>query len=362
MTDKSAFWFYFVIALMVAGFIYLLSPILAPFLVGLLLAYIGDPLVDKLEARKLPRTAAVVVVFVILSLMVVAAFLLLLPLLGRQLDTLMENLPHWIFFLQAKLLPWIEKRFGVALDALSIEQLTTLMSSHWQQAGNVMTVVLAQVSKSALALLGWFANITLIPVVAFYLLRDWDILVGKLHDLLPRTIESTVTRLAQQCDEVLSAFLRGQLLVMLALGIVYSVGLAAVGVDLALLLGTLAGLASVVPYMGFIVGIVASGIATYLQFHEWMPLVYVACVFSLGQMLEGMVLTPMLVGDKIGLHPVAVIFAIMAGGQLGGFVGVLLALPVAAVTMVLLRYLNERYKGSTLYQHRAPQRFVRRQR
>lgn len=362
MTDKSTFWFYLVIALIVALFVYLLSPILAPFLVGLLLAYIGDPLVDRLEARRLPRTAAVTVVFLLFTLVIVVALLLLVPLLGRQLDTLMQKLPHWIFFLQSQLLPWIERRFGVALDALSIEQLTSLMSGHWQQAGNVMAVVLSQVSKSAMALLGWFANVTLIPVVTFYLLRDWDIMLRKLHDLMPRTIEPVVSTLARQCDEVLSAFLRGQLLVMLALGAVYSSGLAIVGVDLALLLGTLAGLASVVPYMGFIVGIVASGIATYLQFHEWLPLLYVACVFSFGQLLEGMVLTPLLVGDKIGLHPVAVIFAIMAGAQLGGFVGILLALPVAAVTMVLLRYLHQRYKDSSLYQQRTPQRFVRERR
>jgi predicted PurR-regulated permease PerM len=146
---------------------------------------------------------------------------------------------------------------------------------------------------------------------------------------------------------------------MVALGVIYGVGLAIVGVELALLLGTIAGLAAIVPYLGFIIGIVASSIAAYLQFHEWMPVLYVAIVFGAGQVIESSVLTPLLVGDKIGLHPVAVIFAVMAGGQLAGFVGVLLALPMAAIIMVLLRHLLQRYKDSTLYQERAPQRFVR---
>jgi predicted PurR-regulated permease PerM len=359
VNDKSEAWFYLALGLLGAAFIYLLSPILSPFLIGALLAYMGDPLVDRLEARKLPRAAAVCVVFTVLTLLLVLALLLLVPMLGRQIDLLIEKLPHWIFYFQSQLLPWVEKRFGVQLSALSIDQLNEAMSKHWQQAGDVAATVLKQVSQSAMALFGWIANITLIPVVAFYLLRDWDLMIAKLHDLLPRTIEGVVGRLARECDEVLSAFLRGQLAVMAALAVIYSIGLAIVGVDLALLLGTLAGLAAIVPYMGFIVGIVASGVAAYLQFHEWMPLLYVAIVFGVGQTLEGTVLTPMLVGNKIGLHPVAVIFAIMAGGQLAGFVGVLLALPVAAIVMVLLRYVHRRYKDSAIYQERAPQRFVR---
>jgi len=359
VTDKSQAWFYLAVGLLSAVFIYLLSPILTPFLVGALLAYLGDPLTDWLEARTLPRTAAVCVVFASLTLLLVAVVLLLVPMLGRQIDMLIDKLPEWIFYFQSQLLPWIEKRFGVKISAHSIDQLNEIMSGHWQQAGDVAAVVFKQVSQSAVTLFGWLANITLIPVVAFYLLRDWDVMIEKLHDLLPRTVEGTVSKLARECDEVLSAFLRGQLAVMVALAVIYSIGLTIVGVDLALLLGTLAGLAAIVPYMGFIVGIVASCIAAYLQFHEWTPLLYVAIVFGVGQALEGTVLTPMLVGDKIGLHPVAVIFAIMAGGQLAGFVGVLLALPLAAIVMVLLRYLHQRYKDSALYHERAPQRFVR---
>jgi predicted PurR-regulated permease PerM len=193
------------------------------------------------------------------------------------------------------------------------------------------------------------ANVLLVPVVTFYLLRDWRGLTTRLLELVPRRVEPEVARLARAADDMLGAFMRGQLAVMVALGTIYSVGLWFVGLDLAFLIGMLAGLLSFVPYLGFAVGIVAAGVAAIMQFHEWLPLVYVLLVFGVGQILEGTVLTPWLLGDRIGLHPVAVIFAVLAGGQLFGFVGVLLALPAAAVIMVLLRYAHERYLQSSLY-------------
>jgi predicted PurR-regulated permease PerM len=200
-----------------------------------------------------------------------------------------------------------------------------------------------------MTLLAWLANMLLVPVVTFYMLRDWDILVERIRELIPRRYERTIARLASASDEVLSAFLRGQLTVMLALGTIYTVGLWIVGLELALLIGMIAGLVSFVPYLGFIVGILAAGVAAVMQFQEVLPLLYVAIVFMVGQSIEGMLLTPLLVGEKIGMHPVAVIFAVLAGAQLFGFFGILLALPVAAVVMVLLRYTHERYVGSTLY-------------
>jgi predicted PurR-regulated permease PerM len=189
----------------------------------------------------------------------------------------------------------------------------------------------------------------LIPILTFYLLRDWESLVGNIQGLLPRSILPTWNLLSAQVDEVLGAFLRGQLLVMLALGIIYTTGLWLVGLDFALLIGLLAGIVSFVPYLGLIVGILIAGVAAVLQFQGVGQLPAVAAVFIVGQLLEGMVLTPRLVGGRIGLHPVAVIFAIMAGGQLYGFFGVLLALPMAAAVMVLLRYALGLYRESELY-------------
>jgi len=194
-----------------------------------------------------------------------------------------------------------------------------------------------------------FANLLLIPVVTFYLLRDWDKLIARIDELLPRKSQPVIEKLAKQSDDVLAAFLRGQFLVMLVLGVVYACGLWFINLELALLIGMLAGLVSFVPYLGFIVGILVASIAVLLQTQDLMMLIPVLIVFGIGQALEGMVLTPLLVGDKIGLHPVAVIFAVLAGGQLFGFVGVLLALPVAAVLAVLLRHLHGEYKSSAIF-------------
>ncbi|MBI4005194.1 MAG: AI-2E family transporter, partial [Gammaproteobacteria bacterium] len=208
---------------------------------------------------------------------------------------------------------------------------------------------ITKITQSGQVLLGWLAYLLLIPVVTFYLLRDWDILVNKIHELIPSQYSQLVTRLARDCDDVLAEFLRGQLLVMLGQGIIYSIGLWLAGLEVALLIGMLAGLVSFVPYLGFIVGISAAAIAALVQFNDVIHLVYVILVFGIGQMIEGMVLSPWLVGDRIGLHPVAVIFAVMAGGQLFGFFGVLLALPVAAVIVVLLRHLRSHYLQSSFY-------------
>lgn len=329
--------------------LYLLAPVLTPFLVAAVLAYIGDPLVDRLEARRFSRTLAVTTVFLCLSLVVLILLLILVPMLERQIALLVNKLPQYLDWLQNKGLPSLSAYFGVEVSRFDLAELKDAVREQWLQSGGVVKGVLGAISRSGMTLLAWFANLVLIPVVAFYMLRDWDILIERIHELIPRRYEATVVRLARASDEVLGAFLRGQLTVMLALGTIYTIGLWIVGLELALLIGMLAGLVSFVPYLGFIVGILAAGIAAVMQFHELLPLVYVVAVFMVGQTIEGMLLTPLLVGEKIGLHPVAVIFAVLAGGQLFGFFGVLLALPVAAVAMVLLRYTHEQYVGSSLY-------------
>jgi predicted PurR-regulated permease PerM len=195
----------------------------------------------------------------------------------------------------------------------------------------------------------WLTNLVLIPVVWFYLLRDWDRLVAWIDRMLPRSIEPTIAHLARESDAVLGAFVRGQLLVMLALAIYYGVALTLIGISVGPLIGMVAGLLSFVPYLGFITGFAAAIIASLVQHGDWTHLLMVVGVFVIGQLLEGYVLVPRLVGEKIGLHPVAVIFAVLAGGYLFGFLGVLLALPAASVILVLLRYLAQRYKQSDLY-------------
>lgn len=341
--------------LLAAGLlIYLLQPILMPFLVGALLAYLGDPLADRLERTRLSRTTAVVIVFAVLLTIVGGLVLLLVPMIGAQLDALQLHLPQMLRWAQQTAVPWLEQRAGIELsDHLALDRVANALAAHWRETGDVLTIVLQRVTNSTLALAGWIANIALIPVVTFYLLRDWDLVVQRIRDLIPRASEPTVSRLADECDQVLGGFFRGQLLVMLSLGLIYSAGLWLLGLDLALLIGLIAGLASIVPYLGTILGLGAALIAALFQFGELWPLIGVAIVFGVGQLLEGMLLTPTLVGDRIGMHPVAVIFAVLAGGQLFGFVGVLLALPAAAVIMVLLQHAHRRYKDSRLYDDQA---------
>ncbi|WP_136678793.1 AI-2E family transporter [Neptunomonas sp. XY-337] len=342
-------WFLLIVVAAVSFLFYLLGPILSPFLVGALLAYLTDPMADRLEEIGASRTSAVIIVFIVLGAFFSLAVLMVLPKLGQQIQLMMQQIPQVIDLFENKVFPALQTYLGTDAQIGDFSMIKTLIAGNWEETGNIMTQLAKSVTKSSLAVMGWIANLLLIPVVTFYLLRDWDVMMAKIGRLLPRNIEPKVTMLAIESDEVLGAFIKGQLLVMLALGTVYAVGLWLVGVNLALLLGMLAGLASIVPYMGFIVGIVASGVAAYMQFQDPIILLWVGVVFGIGQALEGMVLTPLLVGDRIGLHPVAVIFAIMAGGQLFGFVGILIALPVAAVIMVFLRHLHDGYKRSHLY-------------
>lgn len=341
-------WFWLAAVVLVGALLYVLAPVLTPFLTAAILAYIGNPLVERLTRWRLSRTLAVVAVFLVLTLLGVWLLLVLVPMLERQLELLAAQVPAALDWLQTRGAPWLQSRLGLAQPP-DLGALKTYAAEHWQSAGGLATQLLASVSRSGLVMLGWLANLLLVPVAAFYLLRDWPVLLRRLHELLPRHVEPEAVRLVRSVDEVLGAFFRGQLLVMLALGVIYTVGLWLVGLELALLIGMLAGLVSFVPYLGLIVGVVVAGIAALLQFHEFVPLLYVLLVFGVAQLLEGMVLTPWLLGERIGLHPLAVIFAVLAGGQLFGFFGVLLALPVAAVAVVLLHHAHRRYLDSRLY-------------
>jgi len=349
MVNDSQKWLILAATFSFGLLLYLLAPVLTPFLAAALLAYLGDPLVDRMEAKGLPRTAAVVVMFVIMLSVMAGLVLLLVPALQQQLLSLAKALPRYIDWAQEHFAPWLNENVGVDANLLDWSTLKSAVQQYWLQVGSAAGGVVAWLSSSGMALIAALANLVLIPVVTFYLLRDWDHFVTHLRRLLPRKWESTVVQLTKDSDTVLGAFMRGQLLVMLALATVYSLGLWWVGLELALIIGVIAGIVSFVPYLGFIIGILLAGVAAIMQFHEVYYLLLVAAVFGVAQMLEGMVLTPMLVGDKIGLHPVAVIFAIMAGGQLFGFVGIMLALPAAAVIMVLLRYAHQQYQQSELY-------------
>lgn len=331
---------------------WLLAPILTPFVIALMLGWLGDPLVDRLEARGRSRNTAVVLVFVLMTLLIALALLILVPMIQRQISTLAAALPQAQEWLVGTAIPWIEQKSGLEIKAwLAPEKLFDWVRSHWQQAGGAATVLFGYVSRSGFAMVGLVVNLALLPILAYYFLRDWDKLVERVASLIPRNHIATVSRLAKESNEVLGAFIRGQIVVMIALGVVYAAGLSLVGLNLGLLIGLVAGLISFIPYLGATTGVVLAVLAALVQAQgiDLQLLVLVGVVFTVGQLLESYVLTPRIVGDKIGLHPVAVIFAVMAGGQLFGFLGMLLALPAAAIINVLLRYAHERYRHSELY-------------
>jgi predicted PurR-regulated permease PerM len=347
MTDSQKWlWVSGVFAL--GWLLYLLSPVLTPFLIAALLAYLGDPIVDRLEALRYSRTTAIITVFAVMMFVFLSLVLVLLPIVQSQAVTLMAYIPVAFEWLQQHVAPRIMALPGMETSNLDAA-VKQAIADHWQGISQLLTRILSTVGQSGQVLLGWLFYALLVPVVTFYLLRDWDILITHVHDLLPRRHEPRVTSLARECDEVLAQFLRGQLLVILVLVALYTTGLWAIGLELAFLVGLLAGLMSFVPYLGVIVGIVAASLAALVQFQDLIHVIYSLIVFGIGQLLEGMVLSPRLIGERIGLHPVAVIFAVMAGGQLFGFFGVLLALPVAAVIVVLLRHSRELYFESDFY-------------
>ena len=344
-------WQWLILLLVLGGIVYLLSPVLMPFVAAALFAYLADPIVDRLE-RWMGRGLAVSLVFLVMTIVVIGFVLVLVPFIERQISSFLTQLPVWVDWFQTRATPWLEARFGISPDILDTQKLIGALQANWKEAGGFAAAVLARVSKSGLAVVGWALNLVMIPVVAFYLLRDWDVLVERIHAMIPRSVEPVVSQLARESDDVLGAFLRGQLSVMIALGVFYGVGLWMVGVSVGPLIGMIAGLISFVPYLGAITGVLMGVIAALVQYQDWAHVTLVLGVFVIGQTLEGYVLVPKLVGDKIGLHPVAVIFAVLAGGELFGFLGVLLALPVASVVMVVLRYLYKRYTHSELYTSR----------
>ncbi len=329
--------------------IHQLRPILAPFVIGALIAYLGDPLTDRLEQLGCSRSVAAMLVFTLIGLVILLTLIIFLPILASQLDTLVKKLPALYAWISSVGFPWLQERLDLPPEVQPMLTMKQQLAENWQSVGRMIAEAWRYVTGSGINLLVSLGNMVLIPVVAFYLLRDWDKLLPKVLALLPMHWQDTALQLARECDEVTGAFLRGQFLVMLGLGAIYATGLWLIGLDLAFLIGTVAGLASIVPYLGTAVGIVSASVAAVMQFQEWNILIWVGLVFGVGQMIEGYLLTPNLVGDRIGLHPVAVIFAILAGGQLAGFTGVLLALPVAAVIMVFLRHLDDYYKDSEFY-------------
>jgi predicted PurR-regulated permease PerM len=342
-----------IITTVFAFIIYLLLPVLTPFLIAAILAYICDPLVDRLclvgiGKFKLGRTLATVLVMAGIFGILTLLLLILIPLLQKESLLIVERLPSTINNLRATVEPWLQSKFGISF-AIDGAQIQDIITKNWKTAGGLLGDVLVLAGNNGMAFVGIIANILLLPVVLFYLLRDWDGFVASIGQLIPREWHDKSATVASEINQVLAEFLRGQLSVMLAMSAFYAIGLWLAGLSMALPIGLVAGLLGFVPYLGIATGITLAIIVAALQFTSFGQVIPVLMVFGLGQLLEGMILTPKLVGDRIGLHPVIVIFALLAGGQLFGFAGVLLALPVSAAIAVALRHTKDNYLNSDTY-------------
>ena len=330
------------IAILLCGWLfYLLAPVLTPFIAAGLLAYMGDPLADRLQKLKLPRTLAVVVVFLTTFLLIGLLVLLVGPLIKTQVSALFAALPDIAHKVEQVWLPTM-------LDWLNVEPgddigIGAFLGRYSDMAGSWSAKILLGVGKSGGVLMAAVLSLFLIPILTFYMLRDWDTFMAHLSALIPDRQREMVLELARETDSVLGAFFRGQVLVMLALACIYTLGLSLVGLKFAIAIGVVAGLVSFVPYLGFVFGIGLAGLTVAFEPNPIWNLVGVVATFTIAQVIEGSFLTPKLVGDRIGLHPVIVIFAVAAGGQLFGFFGILLALPAAAVLSVLIRFAYHRY-------------------
>ncbi len=330
-----------------AVFIVLLNffeAILLPFVLGALIAYLLDPLADRLEAVRCPRWLATLLALLAFTLIVTAALLLIVPIVTVQAAGLAKNLPEYVAELTAVLTPYLQQ----LTDQIALAEFGSL----GENAGKIAEGLLKWVGGATQAILNVFNVIALLvvtPVVAFYLLRDWDRIVARIDSWVPRDHLAEVRSQARAIDETLSGFLRGVGSVCLVLGIFYAVALTALGLQFGVLVGLIAGLLSFVPYLGAIGGFVLATVLAAIQFGDILYVGLAAGIFVAGQAIEGNFLTPKLVGDRVGLHPVWVIFALLAGGAVAGFVGVLTAVPVAATIGVLLRFAMGKYRESRLY-------------
>ena len=341
-------WGWLAIALAIGGVLYVLSPILAPFLAGAILAYILNPLVARITGSSVRRTLAVLFVLLLALLAVVAVLLIVLPLFTKELRLLVEKLPDILRWLNGTAVPWLAQHFGIELQ-LDLESVKEMVADAVKANQGLLPRFLSSLQIGGMAILGLVVNLLLIPVVLFYLLRDWNSLLARLDGLIPRRLHGRARTIALEIDAVLAEFLRGQLLVMLVMVVYYVTALWLAKLQFALPIGLLTGLLVFIPYVGAVTGFVLGTLAALLQFNDFAGVAWVWVAFAIGQVLEGMVVTPTLVGERIGLHPVAVIFALLAFGSLFGFFGVLLALPASAALLVALRHLRAAYLAGPLY-------------
>ena len=327
--------------------IYVLRAVLLPFVAGITMAYFLDPITTKLQQKIHSRMAAVCIVSLVLILLFLLSVFIIVPIVQRQTSIFIANLPVYAGQLWSKIEP-----YAMELKSLFPEQVDNLrqtLAEHLSSGVKLLLGTVQKVLSSSMAFINLLSLLLITPVVAFYLLRDWTNFCVSFKRLLPRQEAKTIHALLAEMNDIISGFVRGQATVCLCLGIFYAVGLTLAGLDLGLMIGLGIGVLSFIPYVGSTMGFIISVSLAAIQFNDWKRIAVVVVIFFLGQMMEGNILTPKLVGEKVGLHPVWVMFALLAGASLFGFLGVLIAVPVAAIVGVLVRFGIQKYMESPLY-------------
>ena len=349
--NKNLFLVSLAVIIVVCFFLYFSRRVVTPFFIAFALAYLLDPLVDKMVSRGVSRTISVLFLMVAFFMMAVLACIFLVPILSIQTESLVQNIPVYIEILQGWLGPLLDMIRG--LDPIKVEEILNEGLSRfgelpmkaiqfsgkllWGSISNLLNIILM------------IANLVIVPVVMFYLLRDFDSINGRLLALVPPRLQMKTQEVVLEIDQVLSSFVRGQMMVVALMGIMYAFGLFLCETPMSLFLGLMAGLFSLVPYLGLILGFAPAAILTFMHTQEWLPVLGVAGVFAFVQAMEGMIITPRVVGENIGLHPVAVIFAVLLGAELFGLVGMILGVPAVAILNVLFTRGILQYKNSPLY-------------
>lgn len=341
--------FWAIILCILGYFLHLISAVLLPFVVGMGLAYMLDPMADKLEAKGLSRTAATSIISGVFFMVGVTALVVIIPLLVEQLGHLVREIPDYVAMMRERIEPYVQRitdTLGEG-DQASAQEIAFSFSENIK---TIMTGLLGGALKSGMALANFASLLLITPIVSFYLLRDWDIIIEEMDSLLPRQHANVIREQCQKIDQTLSSFLRGTLNVMLVLATFYAIALSIAGLKYSLLIALVGGVAIIIPFVGtFVSGALAVGVA-YMQFDAMSQVAIILAIFVVGQMLEGYVLTPKLVGESVGLNPVWIIFGMLTGGAMMGFVGILIAVPVTAVCGVLLRFAVQQYCQSDYYQ------------
>ncbi len=345
---KSNILFWMIFFIVFCYTIFLLKSVLMPFVAGIVIAYFLDPVADRLQKWGCSRNIAVTIITLLLVLILFPAMLMLLQAINSQILSLVTVIPEYTSTAMDKITPFLENlRDKIPSD--KYDELLGVAKTGLVKGFGFVTTMIGNVITSGVAVLNVISLLVITPIVAFYMIRDWDKMLSSIDNFLPRGNVKVIREQAREINKILASFIRGQALVCMILGAFYSIGLTLLGLEFGLVIGFMAGVISFIPYVGSLVGFVVSIGLAIAQFGEWNQVLYVALVFFFGQFVEGNFLTPRLVGGSVGLHPVWVMFALLAGGTLLGFLGVLIAVPVAAVVGVLVRFALTNYKQSKMY-------------